>query len=308
MSAAGGTPQSSGQYEIRAMSTAEILDAGFQLLKNRFSLLAGLSLIGQLPTVAVFISFSWLLDPASLQRGELPEIGAVFVVSIGLYLLGMLLLMPFVIGSITAAVGDLYLGAHVTFETAARRGLERLLPLLVTYIIFTIVNLVGLVIAIAASAALVVGFAALVQGSPLAGVLAIVGLLIAIPGMIAVAMLLAFMPGLLASVVVLEEQSLFEAVARTWKLVGSALWRTLGVAVTVYVIVLVVPAGVQLMVGEIPVVGALIWGAVQAVCQAYLFATAVVVYFDMRCRTESFDLEHLAQMVERRQPSAAPIR
>ncbi len=30
-------------YEIRPMSLAELLDAGFQLLKNRFALLGGLS-------------------------------------------------------------------------------------------------------------------------------------------------------------------------------------------------------------------------------------------------------------------------
>ena len=107
-----------GQYEIRAMSMAEILDTGFQLLKNRFGLLAGISLIGQIPTIAVFSNFDWLLDPMAIQRGELPEIGAAFVFAIGIYMLGMLILMPFVIGSITAAVGDLYLGAEVTFQSA----------------------------------------------------------------------------------------------------------------------------------------------------------------------------------------------
>jgi hypothetical protein len=72
--------------------------------------------------------------------------------------------------------------------------------------------------------------------------------------------------------------------------------------------VLVAPAGVQLMIGEIPVLGALLWGAVQAICQAYLFTATVVVYFDMRCRNEAFDLEHLAQMVEGRERTVAPIR
>jgi hypothetical protein len=249
-----------------------------------------------------------MLDPTALQRGEWPDIGALFLVVIGFYLIGMLLLMPFMVGSITAAIGDLYLGAEVTFETAARRGLERMLPLAITYIIFTIVNVAGLLVGVGVAGVLFIGGAALVQGSAISGLLLVIAVLAGIPVVVCVSMLLAFMPGLLAAVVVLEGQSLFDAVLRTWMLVGSALWRTIGIAVTVYVIVLVAPAGVQLMIGEIPVLGALLWGAVQAICQAYLFTATVVVYFDMRCRNEAFDLEHLAQMVEGREPSVAPIR
>ena len=297
-----------GRYELRPQSTAEILDVAFQLLKENFALLGGLSLLGQLPTVAVFMSFSWLLDPIAIQRGELPDIGALFLVVIGFYLLGMLLLMPFVVGSITAAIGDLYLGAEVTFETAARRGLERMLPLAITYIIFTVVNVAALLVGVVVAGALFIGGAALVQSSAISGLLLVIAVLAGIPAVICVSMLLAFMPGLLAAVVVFEEESLFQAVLRTWLLVGSALWRTIGIAVTVYIIVLVAPAGVQLVIGEIPVLGALLWGAVQAICQAYLFTATVVVYFDMRCRNEAFDLEHLAQMVEGRERTVAPIR
>lgn len=309
MSAGNTMRPAAGRYELRPQSTAEILDVAFQLLKSHFKLLGGISLLGQLPTVVVFMSFSWMLDPMAIQRGEWPDIGAVFLVVIGLYLLGMLLLMPFMVGSITAAIGDLYLGAEVTFETAARRGLERMLPLAITYIIFTIVNVAGLLVGVGVAAVLFIGGAALVQGSAISGLLLVIALLAGIPAVICVSMLLAFMPGLLAAVVVLEGQSLFDAVLRTWMLVGSALWRTIGIAVTVYIIVLVAPAGVQLIIGEIPpVLGALLWGAVQAICQAYLFTATVVIYFDMRCRNESFDLEHLAQMVEGREPSVAPIR
>ena len=92
--------------------------------------------------------------------------------------------------------------------------------------------------------------------------------------------------------------------SRTWTLVGATFWRTTSIAVTVYLLVAIIPAGTQFIVGALPVLGALIWGVVQALCQAYLFAAAVVVYFDMRCRLESFDLEHLAQMVERTEPRA----
>ena len=268
MSAADGTGPAVGRHELRPQSTAEILDVGFQLLKNHFALLGGISLLGQLPSIALFMSFSWLLDPMELQRGELPEIGAAFLMALGIYLVAMLLLMPFVVGSITAAIGDLYLGAPVTFETAARRGLERMLPLAIAYVIFTVVNVVALVLLIGLAGVLFVGGAALIQNSAVTGFVVVIALLVGIPAAIGASFLVAFMPGLLSAVVVLEEQSSFEAVVRTWVLVGSALWRTMGVAVTVYVIVLVAPAGVQFIAGEIPVLGALLWGGGQAACQA----------------------------------------
>lgn len=303
----GSSPRGTAPYEIRAMSMAEILDTGFQLVKNHFGLLVGISMIGQIPTIVIFTNFAWMLDPAMLQRGELPDIGAAFILAMGLYLVGMLVLMPFVIGSITAAIGDLYLGAEVSFESASRRGFARMVPLAVSYVIFAIVNGAALLV-IALFVGALAGLASIVVKGALAGLLVGIGVLIGVPLLIGAAMLLAFMPGILAAVVVLEEEALFDAVLRTWRLVLIALGRTVGIASTVYLIVLIAPTGVQFLVGEIPIVGAVVWGVVQAVCQAYLFATAVVVYFDIRCRTESFDLEHLAQMVEGRAPSAVPIR
>jgi hypothetical protein len=308
MSAAGATGPPAGRYELRPQSIAEILDVAFQLLKNHFALLGGISLLGQVPTIAVFIALSLLLTPAALEHGELAEMAAAMIVAGGFYLLGMLLLMPFVIGAITAAIGDLYLGVEVTFETAARRGLERMVPLLVTFVVFTIVNLAGLALVVGGVGVVLVAAMPLIQGSAVVGFLLVIALLVGLPLLIGGSMLLAFMPGLLAAVVVFEEMSLFQAVLRTWVLVSSALSRTTGIAVTVYLIVLVAPAGVQLMFGNLPVLGALLWGAVQAICQAYVFTAAVVVYFDTRCRTESFDLEHLAQMVEGQQSGPAPIR
>jgi len=217
----------------------------------------------------------------------------------------MLLLMPFVIGAITAAVGDLYLGVDVTFSSAARKGLERMVPLLITYIIFTIVTMVAVGVAIGVGTLVLIGVALMLKGSSIAGIFTVLAILLGVPIFICLTMLLGFLPGILAAVVVLEKRSLFQAVMRTFTLVGATFWRTTGVAVTVYLLVMIAPLGTQFMVGAIPIAGSLIWGAVQGLCQAYLFATAVVVYFDIRCRIESFDLEHLAQMVEGTEPNAA---
>ena len=88
-------------YEIRPLSMAEILDAGFQLVRRHFLPLAALSLIGQVPTIFVATSFSWMLDPFWLEKGKVPEFGAAFLLGMGLWLLAMLLLLPIAVGSIT---------------------------------------------------------------------------------------------------------------------------------------------------------------------------------------------------------------
>ena len=111
--------------ELRALSLTEVLDAGFQLVKNRAVLLGGISFLGQVPSMLIFSIYSWMLDPFAFQGGALPDIGAVFIVSMGIYILSMLLLLPFVVATITAAVGDLYLGAPVSFESSATRRSTR---------------------------------------------------------------------------------------------------------------------------------------------------------------------------------------
>jgi hypothetical protein len=286
----------------------EILDAGFQLMKNHFVLLGSLSLVGQVPTILVFSLFSWLLDPFAIQEGGIPDISAGLLVGVGLWFLGMVVVLPIAIGAITAAVSDLYLGSELSIRECLERGVARMFPLMVTYVIFSLVLAVAMGIVVFAMVVAGVGAAAALQGSSVGVGLIILVMVMAIPLLFALAGLLTLMPGVLAAVVVLEGISLFEAVARTWTLVSSALLRLSGIGLVLYLFVGIVPTGVQFMVGSIPVVGALVWGGVQALCQAYLYATTVVAYFDIRCRLESFDLEHLAQLVDGNEPGPAPIR
>jgi hypothetical protein len=295
-------------YEIRPLSMPETLDAGFQLLKNHFVPLGALSAVGQIPTVIVFSVFGWLLDPFAIESGGFPEIGATFIVGMGLYLLAMLMLLPIVIGAITSAVGDLYLGVELSIGDCLRRGLARMIPLMVTYVIFSIVLVVAFGAIFLGVFFTIVGGAAALQDSALGIGLVIVSVLLGIPLFFAVSGLMTVLPGVLAAVVVLEGRSMFDAVARTFGLVTSQIGRLIGLGIVLWLFIGIVPAGVQLMVGSIPVLGAVAWGLVQALAQAYLYTTTVIAYFDVRCRLESFDLEHLAQLVEGNAPSAHSAR
>jgi hypothetical protein len=292
-------------FEIRAMSLAEILDTGFQLVKNRFALLAGVSLLGQAPGIILLSAISRFFEPLSGGSEDLTDIGASLIAFGALYLLATMLLFPFVISAVVKTVGDLYLGRQLTFGDVVRSGLSRMLPLLVTYVVFVLVSGVIMVLGIAAVMATVgVISAALGEQGALGGAVVVLLVIAGIFASLAAGLIYFVASLIVAAVVVLEEISLFEAIARTWILVTSAPTRAIGVALTVYLIVAVPAVGVQFLVGVLPFLGALLSGAVQAVGYAYMFATTVVLYFDIRCRRESFDLEYLARMVEGREPSA----
>jgi hypothetical protein len=292
-------------YEIRELSLAEILDTGFRLVKERFGLLAGIAFATQAPAILFFGSFDWLLDPFAGLAETMPEIGLSFAVALALYFIGILAIFPLAVAAVTSTIGDLYLGAEVSLRRAVRAGLSRYFPLLVTYFIFTVVTMVAFVLAVL----LVAGVFAL--GSQIMQPLGALGIMIGVITGIAafaglmVAGLLYFVASfILAAVVVLENRMLFGAILRTWELINAERLRAAGVALTIYMIAVIPAAGVQMMVGLIPMFGALIWGAVQAIGYAFMFATSVVLYFDIRCRKEAFDLEHLAQLVEGQEPSA----
>ena len=77
---------------------------------------------------------------------------------------------------------------------------------------------------------------------------------------------------------------------------------------------IIVPLMLAMYVASIgSTIGVRAWPLVQAaapgivgICTAPFFAAIIVVfYFDVRCRREAFDLEHLAQLVEQR--DAAPL-
>ena len=290
------------RYEIRPLSLSETLDTGFQLLKKHVGVLFPLSVVGQIPTVIFTSAFAWMLDPFAFEKAGFPELGASFLVAIAFYALAMLLLLPVVIGAITSAVGAAYLGTKLSLADCLRQGAGRMFPLIISYLIFSVIILVGfLALFVLVGLLFGLGAATLPEsgfGTVLGGILILAMALVAIPAFLALAGLLSLLPCVLAAVVMLEGRSMFDAVARTFSLVTAELGRMTGLGMVLYLFVMVVPTGMQFVVGSIPIFGAVVLGLANALAQAYLFTTAVVAYFDVRCRLESFDLEHLAQLVE----------
>lgn len=240
-------------YQIRAMSFGEILDMGFRIIRNHFVLLVGLQAIVVVPTrlVADFINRGAAgSDPIAVLAGLLP----VF--------LALLLLQPIIMAAITHAIGENYLSRSVTFGGALRFALSIVLPLVGTWILSSLVVLVG--------------FALLI-----------------IPGLILV---LAF--AVLTPVMVTEQIFGLKALERSYELMKGHKLRALGLLFVTGILSTSLTAGVDLVAGFIPFVGSIVAGIVQGAANAFGAAALVVLYFDIRCRKEAFDLEHLARQVE----------
>lgn len=187
--------------------------------------------------------------------------------SIG-FLIFLIIVSPIVSAAITHAIAEIYLGRTVTIWGAYKVGFRLFFQLVGTAFLMTLLMAIGL-------------------------------LLFVIPGFY---LMLAFM--LTYQVIVIERVAGFTALKRSRELAKQNLLRILGIYVVAVVLMSVVGLVVSLVLGRIPVVGVVGNALTQAVMSAYMPAAFVVLYFDIRCRKEAFDLEHLAQVVEGQAPAA----
>jgi len=251
-------------YEIRAMSFAEILDTALRLVSNHFVLLVGLMAIANVPTALV----AGYIAPAVPQAGEqvspdeamqmMTAAGGSFLVTI----LMLSILYPIAFAATTYAIGESYRGRDVGFGEALQKGTSNLIALIGTSILVTLFIGLGL-------------------------------LCLIIPGIYLSVAFIAVWP-----IMIVERRFGMEAINRSRALMSGNLMRALGVYVVAGLIGAVLGGAAQLAVGSIPVVGTIGSPLVQSAVGAYTAAAQMVLYFEVRCRKEGFDLEHLAGLVE----------
>lgn len=125
-------------------------------------------------------------------------------------------------------------------------------------------------------------------------------------------MLLLIVPGiyfvvawsLVGPVAVVEGVFGSAAMKRSRALTKGYWWRTWSVLFVATFIAGVVGAGVSAVLGSIPLLGPLLTGCVQSITTAYTSIALVVLYVDLRCRHEDFDLQLLASQVAKGAPVA----
>jgi len=275
-------------YEIRAMSFGEILDAGFRIVRDHAAVLVGISALMHVPMalLAPGSPFAVTARPA-VVGAELTRVGIVMALA----LLGG----PIVTTATTWAVGELYVGRPASLEPALRAAGRILLPLSGTVLLLYLV--VGLVCGLIAG----VGAGLMILVHRPAGLFLLV---LALPAAVFYAFL-SFL--LLWPVMVLERSFGRRALGRSRALMRGNLLRGLGITIVGAAIVSVLGGVLQIALGYIPVLGPLGVGLARSAGGAYTSTVLVLLYFDIRCRKEAFDLEHLAELVARQAPVAPAL-
>lgn len=268
--------------EVRARSFGEILDAGLWLLRDHGRVLVGAAAVVHVPMQ--------LLATAWPQRSA----GAPWLLAAPPIALAWLVVIPLARAAITWAIGEVHLGRPVSVAEALRRAWLLLLPLsgttLLAWMAYVILGGVA-------------GFMAALTAVLFARqFVAVAVVIVTVP----VFVYLGFIFALLSPVMVLERTFGLRALKRSRELVQGSGARTLGVFLAGSLAVGVLSGILQLVLGRIPVLGPIGMGLALSAGASYSSAVLTLLYFDLRCRKEAFDLEHLARLVARETP-AAPV-
>ena len=195
-----------------------------------------------------------------------PSMGVVLPAMLGA--LVMLTVMPLSQLAVTRAVSEAYLNVPLTLTEAYRTALKSYVPYIGTCLLLGL-SVLGLM------------------------------LLLVVP-----AIYFGIAWALVGPVAVVEGIFGGAAMKRSRALTKGYWWRTFGVLVLAGLITGVVSAGVSAVLGAIPLLGPALNGVVQSIAAAYTAVALVVLYVDLRCRHEDFDLQLLANQVAKRAPVA----
>lgn len=257
-------------YEIRPMSIGEILDTGFRLLRNHFGMLMGLAAIVYVPIGVLTQVIVGMTpdDPEQMQAGA--------AVPILIAALAMMVVVgigyPLISTAITLALSDVYVGRPTGVGPALSQTWSILLPVVGTSL------LLGLFVTL--------GFIALI-----------------VPGI-----WLLFSYWVYAPVMVVERKFGLDALRRSSDLMKGNKGRALVLGLVAGGLQMVVSTGATWALNAWPLINGIASTIVGMAVLGFLTAINVVFYFDVRCRRDAFDLEHLAQLVEQRAPAAAAAR
>lgn len=327
-------PPKPGLIPLHPLSFGTIIGSSFRVMRRNPAPTFGLSvIINGVIAVSMALVFSVFLFSVfgRIQSAAIEDQAEIMAGSFGLFFI--LLVFPVALGVIAAGILQGILSLEVARATLGEklriRGLWRLAKGRIGTLILWALLTSGVLIAFVV-VAMSVGFGVtlvLVAASPsteLAGLSAVVGLLIVFViglAFVALSVWLGTKTALTPSAIVLERLALFAAIRRSWQLTYGNFWRTFGIQALIAVMVNVATSVVTYpvsFIGQIVitllnpsldpttmaiefgvltlvsgVLGALV-GAVGIVMQS---SSLALIYIDIRMRKEGLDLE-LLQYVE----------
>jgi hypothetical protein len=214
---------------------------------------------------AFFVPYGLMMSVVARKSepDAVPRLDAMFLIALGVGLLFMAIFLPLAQLATTRITADAYLGESTGIADGLRASRKLYLPYVGTFSLM-VAALFGLMF------------------------------LLVIP-----AVYFAVCWTMTGPVVVVERMFGRAALKRSRWLVRDHWGRTAGLFFVASLLNSVVAGGVNMVVGAVPVFGPVLVGLVQATGAAYVTIVIIVLYIDLRCRKEDFDLAVLAQQVER---------
>ena len=284
---------------LRPLGTADLLDETVELYKSNFLLFVGIAAAVNLPARLIY-SMS-VLTPKNWALSLLATI----------LVLG---LAPVETGALIYAAADRYLGQATSLRACYRRSLTKAVywPVLGVGLLQDLLiwcsALVAAVPAMLIASAIVAICAVKSQFFTAIGIGMIIGVFASCP------LWARFMVA--GPAVVLEKQGSVSAIRRSWNLTSSGVWRSALVVVVAYALVyggpialghLIRPLTGHRTYADVP----LVYRAVQqgigilisVVLGPLVAISQTLLYFDLRVRKEGFDLQMLANDMEKEGPA-----
>ena len=285
MASAPGAPS-----RLRPLDVGDLLDETFRLYRRHFWLLIGVDAVALLPAAVVSLAPASLLTLMTTRPGSMTNAGGsvdtagvlafcgsalfAWLVSIVANFLLFAAMMP--------AISEARLGRRITVRAAYARGLRRLGPLLGLTIVYGLVT--GLL------------------------TMTVIG--------IPVAIYLSVAWGFAFPVLLLEGKAIGRAISRSAELVRGSWWRVLGIGLLLFLLYTIagvlfsIPSGLvsglalvlqlsNILLVLVSALSVLLSAAGQILVSPILYCGWILLYYDLRVRKEGFDLELLAQEVER---------
>jgi hypothetical protein len=305
------------------MSIGDMLDAAFRLYRRHFLTFVGivallqvpmaiLQFAAQLPYMQALQRFS--ARPPVLAPGASPldifpfaQLLPYYALIIGLSVLQYLLVYNLMTGALANAISRSYLGQPISILSSYNIGFKRFIALIAASLLPFLAGLVF--VAIVAGCAVGVFYTMGVRtneqpniGLAIAAVIGLFGVI----GLGSLAGLFFYVRLLLTTqAIVLEGQGPLAGLARSWRLVGQAFWRSLGIFLLVYAFIYIVSLIVQLpLVAMGMFFGVLLNNTMlyQSIASLATYSVLILVlpiqfiiftllYYDLRIRKEGYDLE-----------------
>jgi hypothetical protein len=261
-------------FSLQPMGVGEILDAAIKLYRSQWKRLMAIVAIALVPItfLQVFLTRE-IGGPFTEPTLTTEEIQSTVLITLVLGAIQLLVVQPFLIAAVAKASADVYLGRPVLVGPTFRYAVSRIHSILW--------------ISILSGLALVLGFVLLI-----------------VP---AIFVFVRFTFG--SIVLVVEGRKGSKALGRSWRLAKGHFWKILGTLILAGIL-----AGIVESILSIP--GSAAFGAIgpagwpfyaiglslaSILTAPFTTLIAVLLYFDLRIRTEAFDLEIMAQEMSSQQ-------